>query len=136
MAIPSAPSDLAKGGPGRAFWRKTLTEFELEEMELTLLREACRTLDEIDLLRKSLDSDKVITKGSTGQPAVNKIFDELRKHRESLVRILAVLPIAEEEERPASSDASRRASHAANARWEAERARQANRDKLRSRGFA
>jgi len=39
------PKDLQ--GPGRALWRSILDEYDLSKPEMTLLREACRTSDEL-----------------------------------------------------------------------------------------
>ena len=36
--------------PGRRLWTSVMDEFSLDEHELVLLREACRTVDLLDLL--------------------------------------------------------------------------------------
>ncbi len=51
--VPRAPSDLSP--QGRAFWRTTVTTFELSEVELELLRECSRLLDECEQLRSTVD---------------------------------------------------------------------------------
>ncbi len=85
------PKDLQ--GPGRALWRSILDEYDLSEPEMALLREACRCTDELEALRSAVLAAEVVTEGSTGQPVVNKVYDELRKHREALTRLLAALTL-------------------------------------------
>jgi len=36
---------------------------------------------------------EVVTEGSTGQPVIHRGYDELRKHREALTRLLTALDL-------------------------------------------
>ncbi len=65
---PAAPTDL--GARGRAFWRSTLNTFELSEVELELLKECCRLLDECEALRVAVKRDGTTVAGSTGHTRV------------------------------------------------------------------
>ena len=49
---PSRPPAAPKGARrnGRALWRDVLGKYELEQHELALLREAVRTVDDLDAL--------------------------------------------------------------------------------------
>jgi hypothetical protein len=47
-----APTDLS--GPGRAFWKKITTDYELEIHHQELLRQACKCLDDLALAEKAL----------------------------------------------------------------------------------
>jgi len=85
------PNDLQASG--RALWRSILEDYDLSKPELALLREACRTADEREALRSAVLAAEVVTEGSTGQPVVNKVYDELRKHREALTRLLTALEL-------------------------------------------
>jgi hypothetical protein len=85
------PKDLQ--GPGRVLWRSILDEYDLSKPEMALLREASRTADELEVLRSTVLAAEVLITGSTGQPVVNKVYDELRKHREALTRLLAAIDL-------------------------------------------
>lgn len=83
------PKDLQ--GPGRALWRSILDEYDLSKPEMALLREACRTSDELEVLRSTVLAAEVVTEGSTGQPVIHRGYDELRRHREALTKLLAAM---------------------------------------------
>jgi len=85
------PKDLQ--GPGRALWRSILEDYDLSKPEMALLREACRTADELEVLRSAVLAAEVVSEGSTGQPVIHRGYDELRKHREALTRLLAALDL-------------------------------------------
>jgi len=85
------PKDLE--GPGRALWRSILDEYDLSKAEMALLREACRTSDELEVLRSTVLAAEVVTEGSTGQPVIHRGYDELRKHREALTKLLAAMDL-------------------------------------------
>ena len=78
-------------GPGRALWRSILDEYDLSKPEMALLREACRTADELEVLRAAVLAAEVVTEGSTGQPVIHRGYDELRRHREALTKLLAAM---------------------------------------------
>ncbi len=88
------PRDLQ--GPGRALWRSILDDFTLSKPELALLREACRTSDELEVLRAAVLAAEVVTEGSTGQPVIHRGYDELRKHREALTKLLGAMDLPAE----------------------------------------
>lgn len=106
------PADLAKSG--RALWTATLASFELDATELRLLTEACRVADELDTLRDALASSEPLVAGSQGQPRPNPLYDEMRRHRDSLVKLVAAIGIPQSERPASTSDAARAA---ASARW-------------------
>ncbi len=85
------PKDLQ--GPGRVLWRSILDEYDLSKPELALLREACRTSDELEVLRSTVLAAEVVTEGSTGQPVIHRGYDELRRHREALTKLLAAMEL-------------------------------------------
>jgi hypothetical protein len=90
-----APPGLQLGG--RAFWRAIVTEFELVDHELVILKEACRTIDLLDSLQGALDSDGPLQSWGEGvrqHPAV----PATRDHRIALARLLAALGIPGDEE--------------------------------------
>ncbi len=112
MTKPKAPADLA--APGAALWRDTTALYDLSPPEMRLLGEACRTADELARLRAVLvDADPMVT-GSTGQPRPNPLFDEVRRHREALAKLIAALDLPADSEPVTTSDKARQA---ARARW-------------------
>lgn len=116
---PSAPADLR--AVGRKLWRDTLDVFELTAPELRLLLEACRTADELETLRTAILEGDLITKGSTGQPVVSRVYDEIRKHRDSLAKTISALGLPAEDDSKPLTVAQIRARKANNSRWAAHR---------------
>lgn len=74
------------GPSGRALWRDVLGKYELEEHELALLREACRTVDDLDAL-SGIVGDEGMTVGARVHPAVV----EARQLRIALARLIGAL---------------------------------------------
>lgn len=116
---PVAPRELAPRG--RKFWRSTVDVYELEPEELEILREACRTLDNLDALERVLKADGPMVKGSEGQQRIHPAFAEMRGGRLVLGRLLKQLDLPEPAAEP--SEASKRASVAAQERWRMEKAK-------------
>lgn len=102
---------------GREFWTTTTGKFELSEQELSLLIEACRTMDDLDHLAAAIKRDGVMTTGSTGQSVVNPALTEARGQRLALHRILAALALPDEDGAAVKPARSIRAETAAKARW-------------------
>ncbi|QYF89713.1 hypothetical protein [Arthrobacter sp. PAMC25284] len=95
--------------------------FELTAPELRLLLEACRTADELEILRNALLEGDLITQGSTGQPVVSRVYDEIRKHRDSLAKTLHALALPSDEDEKPLTVAQIRSQKANNNRWAAHR---------------
>lgn len=95
-AVPKPPSGLKRSG--RSLWTAVLTDFDLSEHEVTVLREACRTADSIDLLQTTVDNDGVMSESSQGI-RVHPALVELRQQRITFARLLAAMrvPLGEEE---------------------------------------
>ena len=87
---PRMPAGLT--GSGRSLWRSTVAQFELEEHELALLREACRVADAIDKLQAAVDRDGVLDESSQGVRA-HPALVELRQQRLCFAKLLAALAI-------------------------------------------
>ena len=83
------PNGLAERGA--TFWSATLDRYELTDAEMSLLFEACRTLDDLDRLADSIAERGAMTDGSQGQPVVNPALTEARGQRLALHRLLAAL---------------------------------------------
>lgn len=87
---PRTPPGLAK--TGRALWRAVLTDYELDEHELTILRECCRTADSLDALQALLEAEGYMSETSQG-PRVHPALVELRQQRVTFARLLTALRI-------------------------------------------
>ena len=91
---PKPPSGLRRSG--RALWRAVLRDYELDEHETTILREACRTADSLDALQALLDSEGLMASTSQG-PRVHPALVELRQQRVTFARLLTALRIPQGE---------------------------------------
>jgi hypothetical protein len=112
---PAPPADL--GGRGRKFWRATVAAFELSAVEMELLVESCRLLDECEALRSAVDRDGATVAGSSGQVRVNPAIGELRQHRLALGRLLAQLALPDVDDRSLATPRTASARTATAARW-------------------
>jgi hypothetical protein len=92
---PKPPSGLRRSG--RALWRAVIHDFELDQHETTILKEACRTADSLDDLQALLDSDGLMSSTSQG-PRVHPALVELRQQRIAFARLLTALRIPTGEE--------------------------------------
>ena len=80
-----------------ALWRDVLGKYELEEHELALLREACRTVDDLDTL-----AAVVATEGMTKGARVHPALVEARQLRIALALCGALrLPAGDEDDQAA-----------------------------------
>jgi hypothetical protein len=112
---PAVPAGLAVRG--RRFWRETTEKYEVSASELQLLREVCRTMDNLDDLAAAIAADGATVLGSKGQQVVNPALTEARGQRLALHRLIAALALPDEVGEAVPSVARLRASKAAAARW-------------------
>jgi hypothetical protein len=112
---PKPPRGLARRG--RAFWRATVSVYELDGPELELLAETCRVLDVIDVLEARVRADGASVVGSRGQVRVHPAVAELRGQRALLGRLIGQLSLPDAEGDVLPSPASARARKAAETRW-------------------
>jgi hypothetical protein len=92
QCIPATPK--GAGPSGKALWRDILGKFELEEHEMALLREAVRTVDDLDGLAAVVARD-----GRTVGAKVHPALVESRQLRLVLARVLAALRMPAGDER-------------------------------------
>lgn len=88
--VPAPPAGLK--APGRALWRSVLRDYELDEHEVTVLLEACRTRDSITDLQVVLDQEGVMNTGPQGV-RVHPALPELRQQRITFARLITALRI-------------------------------------------
>jgi hypothetical protein len=91
--------------------------YDLGPDEYAALREAARTLDELDDLRSAIRADQLTVEGSAGQPVANPLLEQVRKHRLVLDRLLERLGLPAGDEDSGMTPAQRRAQRAAQQRW-------------------
>lgn len=86
VEIPAPPAGTRKGG--KRLWTSIVAEFELEEHELALLREAVRAVDQLDQLAAIITREGVIEE-ATGR--AHPALTEARQLKIALARVLAAL---------------------------------------------
>ena len=89
-ALPRMPSGLKAAG--KALWSSTVTEFELSDLELAQLEEACSTRDRIKDLDAAVQKDGVMIPSSQGS-RLHPGIAEARAQRLALARIIATLAL-------------------------------------------
>ena len=108
------------GEKSRRLWRETVDGFTLRADEYTLLEQACRELDLIEAMQKSLAENGLIVQGSMGQPVANPFVSEIRQHRAQLTSILRALKIPDGDVGASGNqdgEVSSKARAAAQSRW-------------------
>ena len=104
----SHPAPRGLKAAGRRLWKSTVDVFELEEHELGMLREACRTADAIDGLQAAVDRDGVLNVSPQGLRA-HPALVELRQQRICFARLVAQLGLPTGDEASAPTAGQRRA---------------------------
>jgi len=90
VPVPAVPRRF--GASGRKLWREVLGRFEFDQHELSLLVEACRTVDALDRLDEMVHAEGLLLEGKAHPALV-----EARLQRVVLTRILATLRLPEGE---------------------------------------
>jgi hypothetical protein len=92
MANKQSPQRVPSGltGSGRSLWRSLVADFELEEHELAILKEACRTAESIDKLQAVVDEDGVLNTSPQGVRA-HPALVELRQQRLAFAKLVGQL---------------------------------------------
>jgi hypothetical protein len=92
----------------------------LTPAELANLAEACRTADELDRLEKAVRAlPDLVVPGSTGQPKVHPLLEEVRRHRLLLERLTTALNLPDDGQLIGARGPTRHARKAARSRWQA-----------------
>lgn len=94
------PAGLKAGG--RKLWRSITGDFELGQHELSVLLEACRTVDALDELERIV-RDEGVTNVSPQGVRAHPALVEARQQRVTLAKLVASLrvPLEEEDGAPA-----------------------------------
>jgi len=95
-------------------WSAVAGLYVLTPAELANLAEACRTCDELDRLERAVRAlSELVVSGSTGQPKVHPLLEEVRRHRLLLERLTSALNLPDQDEEVGSRAGSRHARRAA-----------------------
>ncbi len=81
-----APKEL--GAAGRRLWNAVEHDYELDEHELTLLKQACQVVDLLERLQAAVDEEGPFIDGK-----ITDAVRELRQERIVLARLLAALRV-------------------------------------------
>lgn len=76
--------------PGRRLWAAMLADYDFDEHELVLLREATRTVDLLDALAAIVEREGLMVAGPSGD-RVHPALVEARQLKIALARLLAAL---------------------------------------------
>lgn len=104
------------GKDGRALWRAAVREFQFNAVELELLRQMAKTLDEAAALEAALATQGPTVKGHVGQPRLNPIYAQLTTHRKLLDQLACALALPLEGE-AVGRRRSAQAKQAVDSRW-------------------
>jgi hypothetical protein len=96
VTAPPPPDGL--GERGRGLWSAILADFTLQAHEMTLLLEACRTVDAVQRLEDIVKREGVLNASPQGLRA-HPALVEARQQRMTLARLLAALRIPVEDAR-------------------------------------
>jgi hypothetical protein len=93
-------------------------KYMLTPAEVEMLGQAARTADELDRLERAVRAlSELVVSGSTGQPKVHPLLEEVRRHRLLLERLTGALNLPDQDEEVGSRAGSRHARKAAEGRW-------------------
>jgi hypothetical protein len=95
-------------------WSAATEQYEFDAAEMELLLAACRLVDQLDRLTVALAAAEPMVAGSTGQPRAHPLFDEVRKHSETLAKVVGALAFPKDGKARSSSELGQAA---ALARW-------------------
>jgi hypothetical protein len=98
MSIPKPPN--GAGTAGKRLWRAVLDAYELDEHELSLLRQAVRCADLCDQLQAVVDEQGPMVTTRLGEVKAHPAVVELRQQRITLARLIVALrvPLGEQDE--------------------------------------
>ena len=102
---PRPPAELKRSG--RALWSAVQAEYVLEQHEMQLLREMCRTTDALDRLATVVADEGEMVQDRFGQAKVNPALVEARQLRIAFARLSAALRLPAGEEGDQQADARR-----------------------------
>jgi hypothetical protein len=103
---------------GRQLWDSVTATFVLGAGELEILRQACRTSDEIALLEAELRASSLVVAGYAGQPRPNPLLKIIQDHRLLLRRLVDSLALPDDDQEHGMRPGQKHAQRAAQGRWQ------------------
>jgi hypothetical protein len=98
VSIPRAPA--GAGAAGHRLWRAVLSDFELGEHELVLLRQVVRVAGTCDALQRVVDVEGELASNRLGGVRAHPALVELRQQQILLARLIVALrvPLGDQED--------------------------------------
>jgi hypothetical protein len=93
MSQPVARCPKGLRGPGKRLWAAVQADYELDEHELVLLREAVRVVDLCDQLQAVIGEDGPVVTDVKGNVRTHPALVELRQERLVLARLIVALRV-------------------------------------------
>jgi hypothetical protein len=112
---PKPPDGLETAG--RQLWDSVTATFVLGAGEIEILRQACRTSDEIALLEAQLRGSSLVVAGYAGQPRPNPLLKIIQDHRLLLRRLVDSLALPDDDQERGMRPGQKHAQRAAQGRW-------------------
>ena len=84
--------------PGKQLWDSVTATFVLNAGETEILRQACRTSDELALLEAELQATSLVVAGYSGQPRPNPLLKIIQDHRLLLRRLVDSLALPDDDQ--------------------------------------
>jgi hypothetical protein len=103
---------------GKQLWDSVTAKFVLNAGEVEILRQACRTSDEISLLEAELRRSSLVVAGYSGQPRPNPLLKIIQDHRLLLRRLVDSLALPDADQESGLRPGQRHARTAARGRWQ------------------
>jgi hypothetical protein len=113
--VPEPPRGLVE--PGVRLWTSVAASFVLNAGEIEILRQACRTSDEIVLLEAALRGSSFVVADYSGQPRPNPLLKIIQDHRLLLRRLVDSLALPDDDQEHGMRPGQRHARTAAQGRW-------------------
>jgi hypothetical protein len=102
---------------GKQLWDSVTATFVLNAGETEILRQACRTSDEITSLEAELRASPLVVAGYAGQPRPNPLLKIIQDHRLLLRRLVDSLALPDADQEHGMRPGQRHARTAAQGRW-------------------
>lgn len=120
---PSGPPPRPDGldTAGGALWDDLTGVYDFTPAELVIVAAAARQADDVARVEAVIAADGAVVPGSKGQPRLSAAITEARQGRVALAKLIGELAIpADDDDTRTETARTRRARHAANARWQRE----------------
>jgi hypothetical protein len=102
---------------GKQLWDSVTATFVLNAGETEILRQACRTSDELALLEAELQATSLVVAGYSGQPRPNPLLKIIQDHRLLLRRLVDSLALPDDDQESGMRPGQKHAQRAAQGRW-------------------